>query len=303
MAVLCPESQAPLWQSMEELDRVIIYPDKSSARQIAKLLQAQDLEFESSISWEANEAAKAFQRVSILQRLGYPAKGLEKTLTDPVSVVVEPGPIEHRVRHYLLLVEELGGNPFVKATFQTPELPAAPKKSKIALAPASDFGASHQWPVERFKELVESFEAEHGKDGIEWLILGSSQSGDIGTTESDLATLLDGRAKNHAAEWGMEENLTALASCTALLSSDNSLAHLAAHLGLPAVVVFGPNEPSWKRPLGKQSQALREHVACSPCFLPKCPLDMRCQDAVSVEMVSEALLDAMNDRAGESQTN
>jgi len=293
IAVLCPESLAPLWQSMPELNEVIAYPDIASARQIAKLLDENELTFESSICWEASAAATAFQRADILQRLGYPAKGLEKCLTDPVAVVIEPGPIEHRVRYYLNLVEKLGGNPFVRTTFQTPPLPAAPPKPRIVLAPASEYGVTHQWPLERYVEVVDAMDEIHGAGSIEWVIL---HSGDNNDSAAELETLLGGRAKNYAEEWGMEKNLIGLPHCSALLSCDNELAHLAAHVGLPAVVIFGPNEPDWKRPLGKQSRALREHVACSPCFLSKCPLDLRCQEAVTVEMVIDELQSSLAER-------
>jgi len=105
LAVLCPESQQPLWKSVTELDGVIVYPDKASSRKIARILDDEDTRFESAIAWEAGEAAKAFARVEVLQRLGYPAAKLEKYLTDTVEVVLEPGPIQHRVRHYLNLVK------------------------------------------------------------------------------------------------------------------------------------------------------------------------------------------------------
>jgi len=53
--------------------------------------------------------------------------------------------------------------------------------------------------------------------------------------------------------------------------------HLAAHVGATCVTWFGPNDPGWKRPLGRRHVVVRRHVECAPCFLPKCPLDGRCQ--------------------------
>ena len=38
---------------------------------------------------------------------------------------------------------------------------------------------------------------------------------------------------------------------------------------------------------------IREHVACSPCYHAKCPLDLRCQNEVTVEMVVEGLEQAI----------
>lgn len=294
MAVVCPEFQVPLWQTMSELNHVIAYPEKASSRQIAKILGDHKVEFESSICWEASEVAKAFQRADILQRLGYPAKGVEKYLTDPINVIVEPGPIKHRVRHYLNLVHRLGGEPFVKRTFTTPPIVAPPQKPLIALSPTSEYGATHQWTIEKFKELIESYEATFGE--ADWVMLSSGTQKNAKAQNAEWKNLLGEKVQDYTKEWGMEKTLSSLPFCSALVSSDNELAHLAAHVGLPAVVVFGPNEPEWKRPLGKQSRAVREHVACSPCFLTKCLLDMRCQNEISVARVLQELQAALAER-------
>ena len=294
MAVICSESQVPLWETMPELNHVISYPEKASARQIAKIIEAHEVKFESSICWEGGEVAKAFQRADILQRLGYPAKDVEKYLTDPVKVIVEPAPIEHRVRYYLKLVHELGGDPFVRQNFATPALAVPAQKPLIALAPDSEYGATHQWPIEKFKELIDTYEATFGE--ADWVILSSGANNAPNKIKTDFRSALGEKVKDYTEEWGLEKTLSGLPYCSALVSSDNELAHLAAHVGLPAVVVFGPNEPEWKRPLGKQSRVVREHVACSPCFLTKCPLDMRCQDEVSVQMVMEQLQAALAER-------
>ncbi|MGB0776318.1 MAG: glycosyltransferase family 9 protein [Akkermansiaceae bacterium] len=295
LVVLCPESLAPIWNRVTELNGVISYPDKSNARNIAALLKAQDIQFESAICWEAGEAAKAFARLQTVQRLGYPAKGLDKILTDVVSRVVSPGPIEHRVKHYLTMVQELGGDPFVKQNFQTPPLPPAPQPMRIALAPASGFGASYRWPLEKYAELVQS--VDDLSANVEWVILGQGRDKETQSLCAKLADLLEGRATNHAAEWGMEETLHALPHCSALVAGDGDTAHLAAHVGLPAVVIFGPGEPAWKRPLGKQSRVVREHVACSPCFDAKCALDHRCMTTVEVGDVFKQLELAVAERA------
>ncbi len=294
MVVVCPESQLPLWQGMSELNDVVVYPENAPSRKIAQIIAAYDIQFDASICWELSEAVKAFQRVNIPQRLGYPAKGVEKYLTDPIHVIVEPGPIEHRVRYYLNLLSHLGAEPFVRQTFSTPPLKAPAHKRLIALAPASEYGVAYQWPIDKFKELIEAYEASYGE--ADWVML-SSGSDKISAKQNEVfRNLLGERVVDEAAEGGLEQVLSRLPSCSALVSSDNELAHLAAHVGLPAVVVFGPNEPEWKRPLGKQSRVVRDHVACSPCYLTQCPLDMRCQDGVSVQMVLTQLEAALAER-------
>ncbi|MBT8037018.1 MAG: hypothetical protein KJO21_05695 [Verrucomicrobiae bacterium] len=294
--VLCPESQQAIWQSVEALDRVIVYPDKASARQIASMLKLEDVAGECAISWESGEAAKALARVGVVQRLGYPAAGLQKYLTDTVEVVRKPEPIVHRVRHYLNFVKKLGGDVLVKSHFQTPPLLAAPEVMRIALSPDSEYGLSYRWPLERMKQVVETINTRY--DEVEWVILGMGGHGKPKRDDAcaELETMLGADVKNHAQDWGREKIMHALRSCSALLACDGELPHLAAHVGLPAAVIFGPNEPAWKRPLGKQSRVVREHVACSPCYLSPCPIDHRCQNDVTVVSVVAALEDALSDR-------
>ncbi len=296
LAIVCTEEQVPLWQLMPQVDQVISYPVKASSRQIAKLLSESDTVFESSIVWEAGEAAKALARAGILQRFGYPAKGLGKFLTDPVEIVLTPAPIEHRVRHYLNFIQKLGVKAYKKENFSPGALKPPPEKLRIAIAPASSMGESYEWSLERFAELVEVMNERYGD--VDWVILGDGSSTLSQARCSELQNQLGESVKDYSAEWGMRELLAALPHCSALLACDSETAHLAAHVGLPAAVIFGPNEPDWKRPLGKQSRVIREHVACSPCFESKCPLDMRCQEQVSVEMVTSELEKALAVRYG-----
>lgn len=261
LLVFCPESLRSLWLPLSEaaeVDEVIVYPDHLSARKMAPLLLNREVEFDSAILWEAGESAKAIARAGVPQRLGYPVKGLVNLLTDPVVRIVEPGPIEHRVRYYLGLVQELGCDAFVRENFKPTVWAGArhepPENLRIAMVRSSEYGPAYQWPEEKFDQLKLAMEQKHGT--IEWVdVSGGANVAEV------------------------------LASSSVLVACDGEVAHWAAHIGLPAVVIFGPGESEWKRPLGKQSRVVRERVACSPCYLAKCPLDHRCLNEVSVEAV------------------
>ncbi len=69
--------------------------------------------------------------------------------------------------------------------------------------------------------------------------------------------------------------------------------HLAAHLGVPVVAIFGSTEPALTGPIGARHRVLRHHVVCSPCFLRECPLDFRCMKSVGVDEVADAVLAAL----------
>ena len=265
ISIVCTESQAALWELMPQVNHVISYPEKSSARQISAIMKAQKVTFESSIAWEAGEAAKAFKRVNILQRLGYPAAKLISSLTDEVDVVTVIGPITHRVRYYLDLVDRLTEKAYVAASFKTgyKDKEILGNKVTIGLVTESSYGLSYQWPQENFTEMKCSMEKVYGKYNIEWVDI--SQKAQVA------------------------ESLDILRGCHVLLACDSETAHLAAHLGLPAIVLFGPNAPEWKRPLGKQSKVICEYAACSPCYLSRCPIDLRCQSSISIDRVVQEL--------------
>jgi ADP-heptose:LPS heptosyltransferase len=79
--------------------------------------------------------------------------------------------------------------------------------------------------------------------------------------------------------------LPALAAYQTVIAADGSLPHLAAHVGATCITLFGPNDPAWKRPLGRRHAVVRRHVECAPCLLPKCPLDLRCQNQLDTDRV------------------
>ncbi|NWK57202.1 hypothetical protein HW115_16385 [Verrucomicrobiaceae bacterium N1E253] len=269
ITVLCVESQREMWDAMPEVDAVVDYPLGSSARKLHALIKGGESThsfFDSAVLWEPGAAALAVMRARVLQRFGYPAKGLVKCLTDPVERVTDPGPIEHRVRYYLGLVQELGADAFVRQNFQTIPLPEKPRSIRIAVAVESEYGSAYQWPEAKLETLKHAMEEKYG--AVQWVAIRKG-----------------------------EPLIPQLQSCTALLASDGEVAHWASFVGLPAVVVFGPGEPDWKRPLGKQSLVVREHVACSPCYLAECPMDHRCMDGASVERVMAALESAMAERS------
>ena len=292
MVILCPRSQEELWKVMPELDDVIVYPGRASTNEITELIKMQKTTFESSIVWEVGNAAKAFKKAKIYQRLGYPIDGLLRLLTDEVDVVNAPGPIKHRVRHYLDLVSRLCGDAYVPAAFQTPKLPEVAGSLSIVISPNSSYGASYEWPVERFHEVMTLMNERY--ENIEWLIISDFEPSTSRMKKgkdpcNKLKELINDSSVDFTFKMERYEVLGHLEQSSALLACDGELAHLAAHLGLPAVVIFGPNESEWKRPLGKQSQVLREHVACSPCYLTKCPIDHRCQTKLTADMAVEKL--------------
>jgi heptosyltransferase-2 len=286
LGVVFPETQRAIWENTAHLDCLIPYPAKSSARNLVSLLEKRLDAWESIFLWEPGEVAKAAQAAAIKQRIGYPEKGLARRLSEPLSNFETPGPIVHRVRHYLNLIEVLGLPGFVPESFATPGVRGPASGRTLVVAPGSTFGPNHEWPIERFAGVLRALAT--AMPDLSMVLLSEAARPQPARA---LGQLLEGQVVIEAAN--LSEVFAVLDSGSLLFASDNLLVHSAAHLGLPAAVVFGPNDPDWRRPLGRQNTILRHKVECSPCLLPKCPLDLRCQHELSVDAVTSMLRDAL----------
>ena len=61
-----------------------------------------------------------------------------------------------------------------------------------------------------------------------------------------------------------------LARARAVLGVDTGLSHLAAALGRPTVVIFGPTDPRLTGCKGVNSRNLHSALPCSPCLARNC---------------------------------
>jgi heptosyltransferase-2 len=81
---------------------------------------------------------------------------------------------------------------------------------------------------------------------------------------------------------------------------DSGAAHLAAAVGCPAVVLFGPGDPVETSPVGDRVCIVRDGLWCSPCRSREClrPQALsECMDRISPERVASTLLALSRTRA------
>jgi heptosyltransferase-2 len=72
-----------------------------------------------------------------------------------------------------------------------------------------------------------------------------------------------------------------------LVTNDTGPAHVAAGVGCPVVVIFGPTNPRTTRPFSPTAEVVRRPPDCAPCMLRDCPIDHRCMTAVTPAEVFE----------------
>ncbi|UCD89766.1 MAG: glycosyltransferase family 9 protein [Desulfobacterales bacterium] len=79
------------------------------------------------------------------------------------------------------------------------------------------------------------------------------------------------------------------------VGNDSGVSHLAAFLGLPSVVVFGPSDFVVWRPIGRSVSILKPDLDCNPCFATdnRCN-DWKCFDRTIPEMVFDVLMESIS---------
>ena len=269
--VLCAAAQREFWETVEGLT-VIDFPAKAKPCAVAAGISGR---WEASLAWETGMAAEAFKIAAIPRRLGADERKLTKLLTHPLGFTA--GPLEHRVRHYLAAVEEIGIETGRAEFFAPASLGIVPEPGAVLLCPDSDFGPSHEWPVERWVEI--------GRKLIESRKRVTVTSGDGGPGRGTFLAKNLGESVDFFQTTPLAGVLPFLAVHGLVIAADGSLPHLAAHAGATCVTLFGPNDPAWKRPLGRRHAVVRRHVECAPCLLAKCPLDQRCQSELEADRV------------------
>ncbi len=269
--ILCPSAQREFWETVAGLC-VIDFPAQAKAKAVTAQIAGS---WQASLAWESGMVAEAFKIAAIPRRLGADERKLKKLLTHPLGF--SAGPLEHRVRFYLAAVEELGVDTAHADFFAPAVLGAEPLAGAVLLCPDSDFGASHEWPIERWEEIAGKTVQQGRRVVVAELPSGRGLGKVLAGQLGDAAELLPIPSLDRA--------LPLLAVHRLLVAADGSLPHLAAHAGATCVTLFGPNDPVWKRPLGRRHSGVSRHVECAPCLLAKCPLDRRCQNELETDRV------------------
>ena len=88
----------------------------------------------------------------------------------------------------------------------------------------------------------------------------------------------------------LPELIDTLARAELVLGNDSGVVHLAAVLGLPTVVAFGPSDPGVWRPLGPRVVVVAPALTCAPCRAgpPGCCEHRSCLDRHSPERLAAA---------------
>lgn len=245
------------------------------------------------------ESALVAKLGGVPTRIGYATEKRSFLLTDAVNVPDWKNE-RHESDYYLNLVENIEGSAVsTKSEDLAPLLKVSDERKSaarlflnqqgvddghtvVAIGAGSTNSLAKRWPAENFAELSNLI---HRELHAEVILLGSAEEGSVAAevAKAKKATPIDLTGKTDLA------TATAVLSVVDLfVSNDMGLAHIAAAVGTPTIVIFGPTNDVTTRPLGNDVEIIREPVDCSPCMLRDCPIDHRCMTRISPERVFES---------------
>jgi len=153
----------------------------------------------------------------------------------------------------------------------------------IAVAPGYGGATRSDWARKAWPHWPEFVERLHTQTGLDILILGTfddEESWMIGEDKTWLHNLC-GRTSIRGAAG-------VLSRCRRAIAIDNGLAHIAAALGRPTTVLFGPTSEIKNAPRGADVQIVSADLPCRPCQMTErwnACTDWRCMAVISPESV------------------
>jgi len=301
IALLAKPAIAELLHGHPAVDEIVLYRDPGphaglgGKLTLARLLRRGRYDL-AMLFQNAFEAAALTALAGIPNRYGYATDGRSFLLTHRVPLTPKIRR-SHQVHYYLELLRPLG----IQVEPEPPTLRTTPdedaeaiehlrafgvdtKKVLIGLNPGSVYGTAKRWLPERFAEVADRVAAEHG--GVV-LIFG-------GHGEEELGAALAGRMEAPtvvlSGRTTVRRLMALIKQCRLFITNDTGPMHIATAFGVPTVAIFGPTDPLTTSPFGSGHELVRHPVDCSPCLLRECPIDHRCMQGISVEMVHAAAM-------------
>jgi heptosyltransferase II len=284
VTILAKRNLVEFWHSIPEVDAVIPIEPKEGALAVANKLKGK---FDVSILFP-NSPRSGLEAwlAKIPRRVGYRRPWRNFFLNQFIPEPASPRPVTHHAKTYLRIAERIG------ADMSEPLPPVAISRAEpltLGLCPGAEYGPAKRWP--HFGEAARILSERHG---IRWLIFGTAKERTLG---EQIASELGASGTNLVGQTTLSQLMSEISRCRALLTNDTGTMHLAAHLGVPTIALFGSTEPALTGPTGAGHTVIRHHVECSPCFLRECPIDFRCMNRISVPEVVEAVERVFNDKA------
>src|SRR5689334_6104651 len=118
-----------------------------------------------------------------------------------------------------------------------------------------------QWPVDRYRQIVERFLSERRDAHI--ILFGAPNEREM---IEAMAQGLGARVSVAAGRTTVKQVAALIERCAALVCNDSGLMHTAVAVNTPVVAIYGPTDIRRTRPVGEPHTVIRHALPCSPCF-------------------------------------
>jgi heptosyltransferase II len=290
-----------IFADVDFVDDLLIYDRRTALSIISQVREWRKRQFDLAVLFQnAFEAALIPFLAGVPLRLGYATESRQALLTHPLALP-DWRSTRHEVFYYLYLITALEQLLFGRSEICESEPDASlqisnARKSEaeellrangvregepvVALCPGSINSRAKRWPAEDYAAVADRLI----DSGRQVLLIGSAD-------EADVTREVTNRMKQQpvvlTGKTSLDQITTVLSLVDLVVTNDTGPAHIAAALGRPTLVIFGPTNPLTTRPFAPEAEILRHPPDCAPCMLRDCPIDHRCMTAITVDEVFE----------------
>lgn len=153
----------------------------------------------------------------------------------------------------------------------------------VVLIPGTNW-PTKRWPIEKLAGCVGPLRERFG--------LASVVAG--GPDDVALGNQIPGTL-NLAGKTSLRETIALLENAALVIGNDSGPTHIAAALGKPLVMPYGPTNPVRTGPYKREDSVIRLDIACSPCYSRKCS-HQSCLQWLEIEPVLKVARDQLDIR-------
>ncbi|MBW2517706.1 MAG: glycosyltransferase family 9 protein [Deltaproteobacteria bacterium] len=221
--------------------------------------------FSGAVDEKIKDLISSYKKVVVFSFSAELENTINQMTDDPCLRLPPRPPARDRIQVAEFLLQQLVGNRLIESVNanvlvsswhrrHTPKAGRSIEASKIIIHPGAG-SIRKRWPLARFLELADVL-AERG-----W-----QPQFVCGPAESDLASEIKKQNRQVHRFGELPDLVDWLKTAGGYIGNDSGISHLAAFMGIPCVVIFGPTDPARWTPPGPRVQVVRPAVDCDPCF-------------------------------------
>ncbi len=133
------------------------------------------------------------------------------------------------------------------------------ERSKVIVLHPGSGSKKKVWPLERFLNLAHTLQGHLGSKIL--IVLGPAEGPEAQEAFEGM------RSTEFILVKGLRllQLASVMEGCWFFIGNDSGISHMAAALGLPTIVIFGPTDQSVWSPRGEKTFVVQRGVHCSPC--------------------------------------